>query len=197
MTSVDLTRLSCINEILTAVGFGEVTSESQTRASTQAGKILDAESATIQSEGWQFNLEYEQELTAVAGQLILPSDVLWAVPSDKSKNWVMRSNAMYDLDENSSTNFSGTHKLTYCRFINPEKLPRPARDYVVARAARVFQDRFLGSPDLGNRLFRDEQAARERLLGHEGDIGCFTAFDNVYTPQMRFGRGFPIYTDLS
>lgn len=196
MTTTDYTRLSMVNEVLTSVGFGPVTSESQTRASTQAGAVLDSESSTIQAEGWDFNLEFKQELTASGGELTLPVDVLWAVPYDCSNNWVMRLNVMYDLDTNSSTGFTGTHKLNYCRNIDPEKLPRPARDYVVARAARVYQDRFLGSPELGTRLLRDELSARERLIGFEGQTRSYSAFDNIQTAQIRFGRGYPIFTEL-
>jgi len=197
MTNLDVTELSCVNEILTAVGYGEVSSVSQTRDASQALKVLNSESATVQSEGWGFNLEYDYVLTAAGGgTLTMENDMLWAYPVDKSKRFALRGQAFIDLKDNTTTSFSGDYKMVVCRFLNVENCPRPARDYIVARAARVFQDRFLGSPDIGNRLSRDEGMARERLIGHEGDAQAYTAFDNISTAQIRAGRGFPIYSEL-
>ena len=178
MATVDTTKLTAVNDVLTSLGMGPVTALGPTRAGTLAEQVLDSESALVQSEGWHFNTEYDVELTPdVSDNIIVPTDALSIDAHKVSEDVTQVGTKLFDLEDNSFT-FTSKINVDIVRFRDITDLPQPARAYIVARAARVYQDRFLGSSELGNRLLRDEFDARNRLITYEAEVGDFTAFDH-------------------
>ena len=178
MATVDTTTLTAVNDVLTSLGMGPVTALGTTRAGTLAEQVLDSESALVQSEGWHFNTEYDVELTPdVSDNIIVPTDALSIDAHKVSEDVTQVGTKLFDLEDNSFT-FTSKINVDIVRFRDITDLPQPARAYIVARAARVYQDRFLGSSELGNRLLRDEFDARNRLITYEAEVGDFTAFDH-------------------
>ena len=178
MATVDTTKLTAVNDVLTSLGMGPVTALGTTRAGTLAEQVLDSESALVQSEGWHFNTEYDVELTPdVSDNIIVPTDALSIDAHKVSEDVTQVGTKLFDLEDNSFT-FTSKINVDIVRFRDITDLPQPARAYIVARAARVYQDRFLGSSELGNRLLRDEFDARNRLITYEAEVGDFTAFDH-------------------
>jgi hypothetical protein len=59
-----------------------------------------------------------------------------------------------------------------------EDLPQVARQFVVIRAARIFQDRMVGSETLHGYTEADEKKAWADLKELEGDTGDYTIFDH-------------------
>ena len=178
MATVDTTKLTAVNDVLTSLGMGPVTALGTTRAGTLAEQVLDSESALVQSEGWHFNTEYDVELTPdVSDNIIVPTDALSIDAHKVSEDVTQVGTKLFDLEDNSFT-FTSKINVDIVRFRDITDLPQPARAYIVARAARVYQDRFLGSSELGNRLLRDEFDARNRLIPYEAEGGDFTAFDH-------------------
>ena len=178
MATGDTTKLTAVNDVLTSLGMGPVTALGTTRAGTLAEQVLDSESALVQSEGWHFNTEYDVELTPdVSDNIIVPTDALSIDAHKVSEDVTQVGTKLFDLEDNSFT-FTSKINVDIVRFRDITDLPQPARAYIVARAARVYQDRFLGSSELGNRLLRDEFDARNRLITYEAEVGDFTAFDH-------------------
>jgi len=58
-------------------------------------------------------------------------------------------------------------------------LPEAARRYITLKAARVFQDRVVGSAELHGYQQRDELLAKVELDDAEGQVNDNTIFDNL------------------
>jgi hypothetical protein len=65
-----------------------------------------------------------------------------------------------------------------------EEMPETARRYVAIKAARVLQDRVLGSEALHSYNSQDEMMAWSNVLQNEADVQDFNIFDNYETDKI-------------
>jgi len=185
MTLAATTKLEAVNTMLTAIGESPVNTITQATTTDVSIAIstLDNVSREIQSQGWFFNTDLKYKLTPnTNNQIELPVNALRLNTVDLSKiyNLVERNRKLYDRKNNTYTvNYDVTVDIIfYLGFI---EIPEVARRYITLRAARIFQDRMLGSNQLHKFHQQDEYTALMDLKEAEGDIGNHNIFNNYDT----------------
>lgn len=161
------TQLEAVNAILAALGEAPVTSivtpSSLPLVAQISLTVLDETCKEVQTEGWDFNSEYDVELVPAGGVITVPTDAIQIDPVDASVNYVQRGDTLFDKDTNSSTSFDKTIKFNLIRLLDWDKTPETFRRYVTIRAGRITQGKVLGSRELEAQMLRDEGQARARL----------------------------------
>jgi hypothetical protein len=181
------TKLEAVNIMLSSIGEAPVNSLASGLVDAEmAETILNATSREVQSRGWKFNYEQNYRLTPTAnGEILLPPNALKADPTkyDPNKDLIQRGGRMYDLKSHSYT-IGSSVELDIVFFLDFELLPEAARHYITIRAARVFQDRVVGSDALHGFQERDEMFALVELKDAEADTGDYTIFDNYAVARV-------------
>lgn len=169
-----ITELEAINMMLAAIGEAAVSSlETATTVEvTQAKNLLSNINREVQQKGWHFNTEWDVSLSRDADNKIpIGSNVLSIYVENKltTIRGISGTMYLYDLDENSftwTTNLDNAVTITLLEFQNT---PQSLRQYVTAKAARVFQEEVVGqvSAESVNRL--EESEAYADLLDDEAE----------------------------
>ena len=145
--------------------------------------ILDEVSREVQSEGRQFNTEYDVTLSPDSGnsnKIVLSTDVIEADVVDHSADIVPRGLTLYDR-KNNTTAFTKDIKVSLIRLLDWDSLPELARRYITLRSSRTLQARIVGSRELEALIARDEFTAKARLEEFDSRTSDRTIFDNVDT----------------
>lgn len=178
------TKLEAINTMLSNVGEAPINSlaGSLTSDVRLAQNILDEISRDVQSSGWHFNTEKEVPLAPDSNnEIVLASGVarvdLEGRHVDPDFDVVVRGSKLYNRKELTFT-FTETKKYTVTYLLDWEELPELARRYIMIRAARIYQDRLLGSEKLSSFNRGDEQAALFALRDFEMETADYSIFDN-------------------
>ena len=172
------TELEAVNVILGSIGESPVNSIVNTGLLyvDVAVGILNETSREVQSSGWTFNTEVAYPLTPdVNSALVLPANTLkinTQTFSDLSKVVTRRGSKVYDIT-NHTTIFSSGAKVDLVLYLPFTDLPESARQYIITKAARRFQARFLGSSELGRFTFQDEQDARVLFISEDVENGGY------------------------
>jgi len=180
------TKLDAINTLLATIGEVPVNSlESGLLEASLAAQTLDNVSRAMQSTGWTFNTELTFTLTPNANNEIpLPANCLHvdttAMRMSSESDLVQRGMRMYDRIKNSFT-MTQAIEVDMVVLLDFEEMPETARRYVTVRAARILQDRVLGSDMLHSFNAADEESAWVALLNNESDVKDLNIFDNYET----------------
>ena len=139
-------------------------------------------SREVQAEGWTFNKEYHLETfvpDSTTKEITIPSDVLQVDLSDhhanKDKDAVQRKGKLYDR-QNHTYKWDETPAVDVVYFYDWGDLPKPIRDYVVARAATIFSSRIVGDTTQYQLLQQKEEYNRAMAMEYECNQGDFTFF---------------------
>lgn len=175
------TKLEAVNIMLSTIGESPVNSLSSGLVDAElAETILNDTSRVVQSEGWNFNREYNLGVTpTLAGEIILPNNILRAdaVYEPYSKDLVQRGDRMYDKKEH-TFKINDTVELDIVVELEYEDLPEVAKRYIAIKAARLFQARVLGSETLHGFTQEEETQAFYSLREFENDTEDFNVFDS-------------------
>jgi hypothetical protein len=144
-----ITALESVNGMLLSIGQGTIDSldfSESVDAENAKIALIDA-SRTAQARGWYFNTDRCYRLpVAVDGTIAIPGAVLSFVADPEWSHVVLRSNKLYDTDNNTFIFPAGTTVTGTVKWYLPfEDLPQVARDYIHRRAGRVFQIGAVGS----------------------------------------------------
>jgi len=186
------TKLEAINIMLSTIGETPVNSLNSGLVDAEMAETMLANiSKSVQGEGWHFNREEAFPVSPnVSGEVIIPSNTLRADASlaANSKDLIQRGTRMYDK-KNHTYNIGETVKLDLIIELDFTELPEVARRYIAIKAARVFQDRVVGSDSLHGFTIQDEAAAYFQLKEFELDTEDFNIMDNydVYRVLDRTG----------
>ena len=156
-----------------------------------AETILNEVSRSVQASGWNFNSEPNYTVAAdTDGNVILPTEILRADLADSltkyrsSENeYIQRGNKMYDKASH-TYNIGKALKLDVVVLLDFELCPEVARRYITVKAARIFQERVVGSDTLSAMNRNDEQEALFALREMEGDNGDYNIFDDYSTASV-------------
>lgn len=185
MNTTPSTELEAINEMLAVIGESPVSTleDNGVVDAALAKQTLASVSRSIQSKGWHFNTEIEYVLspTFPHGYIELPLNTLRvdSVAKDINIDVVQRGQRLYDRREHSYT-FLQSLVVDLVVMLDFSELPEPARYYITIRAARIFQERAVGSQLLTGFTERDEMLARVNLLDHDGE----SADNNILTDNF-------------
>tara|TARA_R100000808_G_scaffold1949_2_gene8183 strand:+ start:1305 stop:1922 length:618 start_codon:yes stop_codon:yes gene_type:complete len=183
MAITNTTKIEAVNTMLSAVGSSPVSTLTgqQTADAVVAQNILDEVVREVTSQGWAFNYERKVELAPDSdNQIVLGTDVA-RIDNTPGYNTdydvVQRGNKLYDRKSHSYT-ISETLTCDVIYFMEFDDTPEAARRYMMIRAARIFQDRMVGSGNHHTYNMTDEVKALTDLKEHEGDTADHSIFDN-------------------
>ncbi len=186
------TELEAVNIMLSTIGEAPVNNlESGLVDAETAETILKNVSRDVQSHGWNFNSEPDYTVAAdTSGNVILPTEIVRADLAQSetkfrsSKNeYIQRGNKMYDK-VNHTYNIGKALKLDVVVSLTFDLLPEIARRYIAIKAARIFQERVVGSETLSTMNRNDEQQAWFALQEMEGDNSDYNIFDDYGTASV-------------
>lgn len=189
------TELEAVNTILEAAGEAPVAdlSLSGLLPLTQARATLDRMSRTVQSHGWAFNTEYDHELTpGVGGLIALPSNTL-SFDANDEYNWKVRPQqrglSLYDA-KNRTAVFTEPVKGKLVVLLEWASLPQAARNYIMVRAARVFQAASLTSDARERFTQADEAEALIAMGDFETETADANFINDSYESLLIMGLGY-------
>lgn len=184
MAVSETTKLEAINVMLSTIGETPVNSlTGTTRADVQiAENILDEINRSVQAAGWHFNTERDVELLPDASnQILLPGSIARIDVESKNSNGkdiVSREGKLYDLTNHTFT-FTANVKATVTYMFDFTSIPEAARYYITVRAARILQDRMIGSTEHHGYSAIDEINALAVFREAEGDTADHSIFDHI------------------
>ena len=186
------TKLEAVNSMLSTIGEAPVNSLTSGLVDAETAEtILNEVSRSVQAHGWNFNSEPDYTVAAdTSGNVILPTEIIRAdLANSETKyrsttnEYVQRGNKMYDKIKH-SFNIDKALKLDVVVLLDFEVCPEVARRYVTVKAARIFQERVVGSDTLSAMNRNDEQEALFSLREMEGDNGDYNIFDDYSTSRV-------------
>ena len=168
-----MTELDALNILLGTIGSSPLTSLSnpQNADALSAQNKLDSARKEIQAETWYFNSEENFPLVpdAVTGFITIPPEITTIDSMGRfgeKVDVIVRGNKLYDR-ENHTYKFDTTIYANVLECLDFDELPETAKLYVVARAARQFQEEMLGDTSLRTWTREDEAMARGRLIDED------------------------------
>ena len=186
------TKLEAVNSMLSTIGEAPVNSLTSGLVDAETAEtILNEVSRSVQASGWNFNSEPNYTVAAnISGEVRLPTEVIRADLADSetkfrsNKNeYVQRGNKMYDKIKH-TYDIGAPLTLDVVVLLNYELCPEVARRYISVKAARIFQERVVGSDTLSAMNRNDEQEALFALREMEGDNGDYNIFDDRSTARV-------------
>ena len=168
-----MTELDALNILLGTIGSSPLTSLSnpQNADALSAQNKLDSARKEVQAETWYFNSEENFPLVpdAVTGFITIPPEITTIDSMGRfgeKVDVIVRGNKLYDR-ENHTYKFDTTIYANVLECLDFDELPETAKLYVVARAARQFQEEMLGDTSLRTWTREDEAMARGRLIDED------------------------------
>jgi hypothetical protein len=174
------TKLEAVNSMLSAIGEAPINSLDQpTVDSSIAQSTLNGVIRSVQSHAWHFNNDKDFPLARATDNTIPLSNDILRIDVDElvypNVDVVQRSGKLYDKLNHTYT-FTQDLKAEIVRLLDWDDLPQPFRTYCTAKAARIFQQRMVGSGELGNQLQQDELTALANLKEFEMDTADYNVF---------------------
>lgn len=170
--------LEAINDMLAAVGEAPVNTleDSQNVDVENAIRVLEKVNRQVQSKGWSFNHVNETKLNRdlTTKKIKWQDDLLYLVGTDGTK-YVQRGDYVYDFDNQTDT-FDSDIEVELIRLVDFDYMPSVARDYIVAKASRIFQSQTLDDDSIGQNLLSQEQEAWAALQEYEMELGDYSMF---------------------
>jgi hypothetical protein len=147
------TELDAVNQMLMSIGKAPLdTLDITIKDAAFAQLTLHNQLREVLKKGWDFNTDYEYEMTPVAGKISLDPSILSVRPSDRSLDYTQRydgdelSMGMYDRYKKSFNEFgTAAIKFDVIWMQGFEEIPEAARAYIGHLAGRVFQANHIGS----------------------------------------------------
>jgi hypothetical protein len=157
-----------------------------------ARAILSEVSVQVQEEGWHFNTEYEFILTPSLDtkEIYVPANTIEVDASEYDRNNIdvaIRGNRLYDR-KNKTFQFQQDIKADLTILLEFNELPQAARHYITVRAARVFQQRVIGSDTLGSFTERDEARALRSMRRYESKTADYNILTGNYSVMRTIDR---------
>jgi hypothetical protein len=186
------TKLEAVNSMLSTIGEAPVNSLTSGLVDAETAEtILNEVSRSVQAHGWNFNSEPDYTVAAdTSGNVVLPTEIIRAdLANSETKyrsskqEYIQRGNKMYDKIKH-SFNIGKALKLDVVVLLDFEVCPEVARRYITVKAARIFQERVVGSDSLSAMNRNDEQEALFVLREMEGDNGDYNIFDDYGTASV-------------
>ena len=182
--AVSLTsKLDAINSMLIGIGEAPVnTINSGLQEAEIAAITLDTISREVQSAGWAFNTDIRYSLSPnSSNNITLPLNTLRVDTTNLLRNYdtdvIEREGKLYDRTKN-SFEFTATVEVDIIFLFDFEELPEIARRYITLRAGRKFQENIIGSGEMTQLQFKDEQQALFNLREADAQNSDFNIFDN-------------------
>lgn len=148
-----------------------------------ARQVLREVTTLVLTKGWHFNTEINWPLPpTITGEIFLPANCIRIDTSGDSASTdvVARGSRLYDRMKRS---YVFTSPLTVEMVVLQDfiEMPQAARHYIAIRAARVFQQRMVGSELLGGFTAIDERDALASLKRHDGNNADYNILNGSWS----------------
>lgn len=181
-------ELEAVNVMLAAIGELPTTQTVLTAGSSadvaMAVQILGEVNKEVQAEGWHFNNDYavEYEPSDPDGWILVPANVVRFTVAglDVTVRYDSGVRKLYNKAGNTYV-FTSTIEARNVYMFEFEQVPEVAKRYITVRAARIFQDRVVGSTSAHQMSQQDEMKALLNLREYEGSMTSPTIFDSLGT----------------
>ena len=188
-------ELDAINIMLGTIGESPINSLDAATGvvdAVTARAILSEVSVQVQEEGWHFNTEYEFVLTPSLDtkEIYVPANTIEVDASTYDRNDIdvaIRGNRLYDR-KNKTFQFQKDIKADLTILLEFNELPQAARHYITVRAARVFQQRVIGSDTLGSFSEKDEARALRSMRRYESKTADYNILTGNYSVMRTIDR---------
>lgn len=173
-------ELAAVNDILASIGEPPVsTLEGDSNADVaNARRILNKINRQIQSKGWTFNIEEGVSLLPDVFSKMIPysSDYLSVMSPSGTSAYINRGGYLYDR-VNRTDIFEGAVQVNIIHLRPYEEMPECFRHWIVTKAARQFNSRFFGAPEVDGTLQEEETEAARDCFEYELDYGQYNMLD--------------------
>ncbi|AWD92516.1 tail tubular protein A [Pectobacterium phage Jarilo] len=173
-------ELSAVNDILAAIGEPPVsTLEGDSNADVaNARRILNKVNRQVQSKGWTFNIEESVALQpdVFSNLITYADDYLSMLSSGQASTYINRGGYVYDRT-NKTDQFTSAITVNLIRLREFNEMPECFRNWIVTSAARQFNSRFFGAPEIDGVLQEEEAEARQTCFEYEMDFGVYNMLD--------------------
>lgn len=188
------TELDAINTMLSVIGEAPVNSVENTGVvdAVMARQILTETMRMVQARGWHWNSDLGVKLVPTfpaPGDLYVPANTLRIDPVDTSLDLVQRGTRLWDR-RNHTFKFSVPVIVDIVRLLPFDEIPQAARDYIMIRSARIFQDRVVGSETLSGFNDKDETRAYAQLRNAEAETGDYNVLSDSWAVARVLDRRF-------
>lgn len=188
-------ELDAVNIMLGTIGESPINSLDAATGvvdAVTARAILSEVSVQVQEEGWHFNTEYEFVLTPSldSKEIYVPANAIEVDASAYDRNDIdvaIRGNRLYDR-KNKTFQFLQDIKADLTILLEFNELPQAARHYITVRAARVFQQRVIGSDTLGSFTEKDEARALRSMRRYESKTADYNILTGNYSVMRTIDR---------
>ena len=188
-------ELDAVNIMLGTIGESPINSLDAATGvvdAVTARAILSEVSVQVQEEGWHFNTEYEFVLTPSLDtkEIYVPANAIEVDASAYDRNDIdvaIRGNRLYDR-KNKTFKFEQDIKADLTILLEFNELPQAARHFITIRAARVFQQRVIGSDTLGSFTERDEARALRSMRRYESRTADYNILTGNYSVMRTIDR---------
>lgn len=190
------TELEAVNLMLSAIGEAPVSSlnDPSLLDASLAQEVLDQTSISIQTRGLHCNTDLKLKLTrdASTNEINLPTNTAKVDSSDVSahRDVVQRGTKLYDRDNHTFV-FDEDITVDIVYLLNFDDLPQHVRRYVMTKASRRFQTRFMGSETLAGFTAQDEQEALIEFERTEAQTEDSNLLTGSYDTHKIIARGAP------
>ena len=186
-----MTKLQAVNICLSSMGEPPVSTLDSAAPDAQViSDIIDETSRAVQSIGWHWNIEKYTLSPNTNGELMLPNNTLRVDSVDASFDIdvIQRGLRLFNRGDNT---YTFTDPITVEVFVGLpfDDLPFAAKQYIALSAARISQQRLLGSDSLYKFNVQDEQQAWLNLLRDESDVSDSNMLYDSYSTSSMLMRG--------
>lgn len=187
------TELDAVNIMLGTIGESPINSLDAATGvvdAVTARSILAEVSVQVQEEGWHFNTDYEFNLTPTNdGTIFVPGNAIEVDTSPYSRDYdvAIRGTRLYDRG-NKTYVFTEPLKADLTILLEFNELPQAARHYIAVRAARVFQNRVVGSQVLQAFTAQDEAMALRAMKRYESRTADYNILTSNYGVMRTIDR---------
>lgn len=165
------TELDAINILLAAIGTSPVNNiDTVNTDAVMAKNYIHNALKEIQTEKWYFNTEDNYQLIPDINNEIHLADNIINIDSigrfGENTNLIPRGKKLYDrLNHTYKIQNPITANIILC--LEFDEIPETAVQYIIAKAARKYQEELLGDPSLRTWTKEDEATARGRLIDED------------------------------
>lgn len=191
-TLTPLTKLDAVNICLSAMGEPQVNSLDGVAVDAQmAASLIDETSMTVQAIGWHWNREIHTLSPNTNGEIVLPANTarVDTVNGSLPVDVVQRGPRLFDV-ANNTYQFTSPLEVEIFVVLDFEELPLLAKQYITIRAARILQQRLLGSDTLYKFVQADEQTAWIALQTDNAAITDANMLTDSWSVGRILSRGF-------
>ena len=169
-------ELDAVNDVLAGIGESPVNTleEDSNVDVANARRILATMNRRIQSKGWTFNIEDGAQLVPDSFSKMIPymPDYLRVLSESGATVYINRGGYVYDT-ANRTDQFDGAITVNMIKLRTYSEMPECFRSWIVTKAARAFNNRFFGAPEVEGMLQMEEQECYQAVMEYELDYGNF------------------------